>query len=128
MSIGKSDPMATMATTMATMATWPHHDPMAPPLAELTKLESIISGTGEDTLVSSAIRKLLLYKKREIKESLKRLEKRLAEFEKSYKLSSEKFELKYHKGQMGDAADFIQWHATFDMQRKIKVYTSVSSS
>jgi len=93
---------------------------MAKTLAELTKLESIISGIGEDMLVSSTIRKLLFYKKKEIKDSLKRLGKRLAEFEKLYKISSEKFELKYHKGQMGDATDFMQWHATFDMQKKIK--------
>lgn len=91
---------------------------MTKTLAELAKLESIISETGEDIFVSSTIRKRLFYKKREIKESLKRLEKRLAELKKLYKISSEKFELKYFKGQMGDAADFIQWHATFDMQKK----------
>ncbi len=93
---------------------------MAKTLAELSKLENIIKGLGEDTLVSSAIKKLLNYKKKELKESLKRLDRRLNEFEKSYKMPSKTFETKYLKGQMGDATDFIQWHATLDMQKKIK--------
>ena len=93
---------------------------MAKTLVELNKLENIIKGVGEDTLVSSAIKKLLSYKKKELKESLKKLDKRLSEFEKSYKISSKAFKTKYLKGQMGDATDFIQWHATLDMQKKIK--------
>lgn len=89
-------------------------------LAELNKLESIIRGLGEDTLVSSAVKKLLCYKKRELKDSLKRLDERLNKFEKSHKISSKAFESRYLKGQMGDATDFIQWHATLDMHKKIK--------
>ena len=93
---------------------------MGKTLIELNKLEHIIKGLGEDTLVSSAIEKLLIYKKKELKESLKRLDKRINEFEKSFKISSKTFEMKYLKGQMGDATNFMQWHATLDMQKKIK--------
>ncbi len=93
---------------------------MAKTLTELNKLENIIRASGQDELVSSTVKKLLSYKKKELKESLKRLDERLNEFEKLYKISSKAFESRYLKGQMGDATDFIQWHATLDMQKKIK--------
>lgn len=93
---------------------------MAKTLTELNKLENIIKGSGEDELVFSTVKKLLCYKKKELKESLKRLDERLNRSEKLYKISSKVFESRYLKDQMGDATDFIQWHATIDMQKKIK--------
>lgn len=93
---------------------------MSNALVDINKLAGIVKTIGEDEVVSFTVKKLIGYKRKDMAASLKRLHDRLKGFEKEYKMSSHVFEKRYAQGKMGDDMDFIQWHSTFDMYRKIK--------
>jgi hypothetical protein len=48
-----------------------------------------------------------------------RLEHQLAEFEKQYAMQTPVFCARFERGEMGDAADFVEWSATDEMVRNL---------
>ncbi len=43
----------------------------------------------------------------------------LQSFETHYKMSSDDFFHRFHKGELGDDADFFEWSATYDMYQSV---------
>ncbi|MBI5875932.1 MAG: hypothetical protein HZB81_08865 [Deltaproteobacteria bacterium] len=89
-------------------------------LVDINKLAGIVKTTGEDKVVSSTVKKLIDYKRKEMEAGLERIKKRLKKFEHQYSMTSKGFEKRYIQGELGDDMDFIQWHSTLDMYGKIK--------
>jgi hypothetical protein len=54
-----------------------------------------------------------------------RLEQQLADFEHRYSLSSEEFYEKFERGELGDAMDFIEWSATYEMAANLRHQLSI---
>lgn len=48
-----------------------------------------------------------------------KLEQQLAEFERQYCLDSATFYERFERGEMGDATDFIEWAATYEMVKEL---------
>jgi len=49
-----------------------------------------------------------------------RLEQQLAEFERRYSISSKEFHEKFERGELGDAMDFVEWSATYEMAANLR--------
>ncbi len=49
-----------------------------------------------------------------------RLEQQLADFEKQYTMKSVDFYKQFEHGDLGDAADFVEWSATFEMLENLR--------
>ena len=55
-----------------------------------------------------------------ISQQLAEMQAELAAFEKCYGLSSNEFFDKYQRGEVGDALDFFEWSATWQMYNHLK--------
>ena len=85
-------------------------------LNKIKKLEQlIVSSNTTDNVIDITIDKILKREKTKLKNQIHNLNTQLKEFEKKYNLGSEKFEIDYKNGKLGDNIDFIEWSATIDM-------------
>lgn len=48
-----------------------------------------------------------------------RLKQQLADFEKQYAMESVDFYEQFEHGDLGDAADFVEWSATYEMLKNL---------
>ncbi len=88
-------------------------------LEKVRKLERYVS-TGNaavDPVLDLVMNKLMAREKDRMRALQSRLENDLLLFEKNYAISSEAFFQRYEKGEMGDAMDFVEWSATWEMLR-----------
>lgn len=49
-----------------------------------------------------------------------RLEQQLGEFEKKYAMKTPDFYARFERGELGDATDFVEWSATFEMLENLR--------
>jgi len=56
-----------------------------------------------------------------------RLQTQLAEFERQYKLASDEFYARFERGELGDATDFVEWSATYEMIHNLEDRLAVLS-
>ena len=90
-------------------------------LATLKKLKCLEAyvATDDDTLADSvldkSLTKLLLREQMRMQHVIRRLREDLEQFEERHQLVSQDFYERYHRGEMGDAMDFIEWAATVEM-------------
>jgi len=56
-----------------------------------------------------------------------RLERQLAGFERRYNLVSEEFYARFEQGELGDAVDFVEWSATYEMLQNLEDRLAVLS-
>ena len=54
-----------------------------------------------------------------------RLEQQLADFERRYSLNSEEFYERFEQGELGDAMDFVEWSATYEMAANLRRRLSI---
>ncbi len=92
-------------------------------LEKVKRLEQYIAvGNGSnDPVIEMVINKLMTREKERMFELQSRLENELKHFEKSYALASDDFYRRYEKGEMGDAMDFVEWSATWEMLANTKM-------
>ena len=103
---------------------------MSAVLSKIRKLEEYISLTGEsaqDKVWEQALDKLLAREVTRLIEQKTRLQTQLAEFERQCDLASDEFCIRFERGELGDATDFVEWSATYEMLQNLEGQLAVLS-
>ncbi len=85
--------------------------------SKLQTLEAIYQKGYESDMANRVLDKLIQLEIDNARCDLAELKASLKSFETRYKMSSENFFDRFHKGELGDEADFFEWSATYDMHR-----------
>jgi hypothetical protein len=96
---------------------------MSAVLSKIKRLEEYVSLTGEsaqDRVWEQALDKLLAREVTLLTEQKTRLQTQLAEFERQYNLASDEFYIRFERGELGDATDFVEWSATYEMIQNLE--------
>lgn len=86
-------------------------------LSKLQMLEAIYRKGDASDMVNRVLDKLIQLERDNARRDVAALKALLASFESRYNMSSGDFHLRFHKGELGDDADFFEWSATCDMHR-----------
>lgn len=84
-------------------------------LSKVKNLEKFIEKHGEDPFISQSILKMLDYKIANYAAEMKRLDKEMKTFERTYGMKSSVFFKKFSEGKLGDNMDFIEWSSLYRM-------------
>lgn len=93
---------------------------MVATLDKIRNLERIYSSGYGDDFMDRALDKLLAQQRAEDEASSRILLVDLAELEQKYNMKSDEFIRRYRKGEMGDAADFVEWNALYRMYTRVQ--------
>lgn len=89
-------------------------------LSKLNAIEILYRRGYQSEVIDRAMDKLIAMERHRAQEELNDLERRLQEFEARYLLSSEDFKARFQQGDLGDAADFFEWSAFYDMRQAVR--------
>jgi len=101
---------------------------MSTVLSKVKRLEEYMASTNAsslDKVLELTIDKLLDRETSRLITQKARLEQQLADFERRYSLSSEEFYEKFERGELGDAMDFVEWSATYEMATNLRCQLSI---
>ena len=88
-------------------------------LLRVRSLEKFIQKHGEDAFISQTISKMLAYKVQKYKEQIKRLDKVLRKFERTYEKESAVFFQEFVEGSLGDEMDFVEWSSLYQIRNSL---------
>ena len=86
----------------------------------------LVNGNADETL-DTVLDKLLERKRAELARYRDEMRAELDAFEKRYNLTSTEFSEKFEEGELGDATDFFDWSATWQMYNDTRRYLRVLS-
>lgn len=89
-------------------------------ISKLNAIEILYRRGYQSEVIDRTMDKLIALERHRAQQELSEVEKRLQEFEARYHLSSEDFQARFQKGEMGDAADFFEWNAFYDMRQAVR--------
>ena len=101
---------------------------MSTTLSKVRKLEEYMASTEAsslDRVLVLTIDKLLDRETSRLISQKARLEQQLAGFEQRYSLNSEEFYERFEQGELGDAMDFVEWSATYEMTANLRRRLSI---
>ena len=81
--------------------------------------------SSSDQTIDVVLDKLLEQKRVELSEQRDEMQAELAAFEQQYQMSSPDFFSRFQRGELGDATDFFEWSATWQMYRSTLQYLNV---
>lgn len=96
---------------------------MATPASTLDKLrilESFYREGYQSDVVDRALDKIIALESARTRQELTEIQARLEALEREYRMSSEDFYGRFRAGELGDAADFFEWSAFFDMAQALR--------
>ncbi|HOU15128.1 MAG TPA: hypothetical protein PKZ84_18620 [Anaerolineae bacterium] len=93
---------------------------MSTPLATVRNLERLYTRGFRDRVTDSALLKVAMSQIARDETVLRDLERDLADLEQQYQMSSEVFYQRWQAGQLGDAADFMDWNALYQMACQVR--------
>ena len=93
---------------------------MTTPLATLRNLEPLYTQGFRDQVTDSALLKVAMSQVARDESALRDIERDLAELEQQYQMSSEVFYRRWQAGELGDAADFMDWNALYQMACQVR--------
>lgn len=90
---------------------------------EITKelihgIEKIFEKGLQDTYLARSLGKIVEYEREKTAANIQVSKEDLSRFESKYKLSSEKFNESFAKGELGDKEDYFEWSALFQMYKR----------
>jgi len=88
-------------------------------LLKIKNLEKFIEKHGEDASISQTISKMLAYKVQRYDKEIKRLNRELRNFERTYKKESPVFFEKFKEGRLGDEMDFVEWSSLYQIRNRL---------
>ena len=88
-------------------------------LEKVKTLEKLAELGAEDRLIDQALSKLLRYAEAKERKELEGIAAKLRSLEEQFRMDSELFYEKFHKGELGDEEEFFRWDALIEMQRRI---------
>ena len=89
-------------------------------ITKLHVLETIYQRGYENVLVDRTLDKILDLEREQAQRDIKALQEQLALFETRYHLSSNEFYQQFHQGKLGDAEDYFEWSACYDMYDAVR--------
>ena len=101
---------------------------MSTVLSKVKRLEEYMASTNAsslDRVLVLSIDKLLDRETSRLISQRARLEQQLSDFEQRYSLNSEEFYEKFERGELGDAMDFVEWSATYEMTANLRRQLSI---
>ncbi len=101
---------------------------MSTVLSKVRRLEKYMVSTDAsslDRVLVLSIDKLLDRETSRLISQKARLEQQLSDFERRYSFSSEEFYEKFERGELGDAMDFVEWSATYEMTANLRHRLSI---
>ena len=101
---------------------------MSAVLSKVRRLEKYMASTNAsslDRVLVLSIDKLLDRETSRLISQKARLEQQLTEFERRYSFNSEEFYEKFERGELGDAMDFVEWSATYEMTANLRRRLSI---
>lgn len=86
-------------------------------LEKMKRLERYVAASDVrvDRVLEQTIDKLLERETARLLEIKSRLEQQLREFEQQYAMPTSTFYARFERGELGDATDFVEWSATYEM-------------
>lgn len=88
--------------------------------AKLQTLEKLCEAGYADEVLAQSLEKLLAYQRAQLQTRLQELEQDLRELETRYGLATAVFLERYQRGDMGDSADAVEWHALASMHAQLR--------
>ncbi len=88
-------------------------------LLRVKSLEKFIQKHGEDAFISQTISKMLAYKVQKYEEQIKKLDKALRKFERTYEKESAVFFQEFVEGSLGDEMDFVEWSSLYQIRNSL---------
>lgn len=79
----------------------------------LEKIEAM-EKVGAGDLADQALRKLIHLQLQKYEKQMEKMQKELEPFEKQYGMSSEECHRRFETGELGDAADMVEWMGLYD--------------
>lgn len=89
-------------------------------LEKLEVLSRLVQQGKMDPLIDRTLDKLLAHKRAEVEAQYWRIQTDVKAFEKQYGMDSVTFVERYREGALGDDADFIEWHALWNMLQELE--------
>ncbi len=91
-------------------------------LKKLQILEALCRSGYQSDVIQRTIDKLIALEQARVRNELSDLTAHLEAFEERYKMSSEEFYRRYEDGELGDAADFMEWSSFCDMAQSARAH------
>ena len=89
-------------------------------LEKLQILEVLCRSGYQSDVIQRTIDKLIALEQDRVRNELSNLTAHLETFQDRYKMSSDEFYRRYEDGELGDAADFMEWSSFYDMAQSIQ--------
>jgi len=89
-------------------------------LEKLQILESLCRSGYQSEVIQRTIDKLIALEQDRVRRELSKIWARLRAFEAQYEMSSDDFYKRYEQGELGDAADFMEWSSFYDMAQSVQ--------
>ena len=89
-------------------------------LDKLQILESLYRQGYQSDVIDRALDKIIALERAQTQGEMEELQARLESFEHDYHMSSADFSRRFHAGELGDAADFFEWSAFYDMVQALR--------
>lgn len=88
-------------------------------LTKIKRFEHLFQHGHKSMLIDSTLSKLAEMELAELRRNLHDLNLRIGQLEREYTMSSQEFSERFDSGDLGDAADFVEWFAYADMRAKV---------
>jgi hypothetical protein len=89
-------------------------------LNKLQLLETLYRHGYRSEFVDRTLDKVIALERAEAHQELMDLEARLGVFEQQYQMASADFYERFHRGELGDDADFFEWSALYEMAEALR--------
>jgi hypothetical protein len=89
-------------------------------LGKLHHLETLYRQGYRSDVVDQSLDKFMAVERATAQRELAHLEQRLKSFEVQYQMSSDDFYLRFRAGELGDAADFVEWSVFYEMRKSVQ--------
>jgi hypothetical protein len=89
-------------------------------LNKLQYLETLYRRGYQSDVIDQSLDKIIALEQATLQRQLADLQQRLQAFETHYQMSSEDFYRRFRAGELGDAADFVEWSVFYEMWASVR--------
>jgi len=94
-------------------------------LEQIKNLERLYAEGYEDSFLDRSLRKIIAHQLARDRADLASLENDIAALEMRYEMDSDAFVKRYRNGELGDAADFVEWNASYKMVVRLRARLNI---
>ncbi len=97
-------------------------------LSRLQYLETLYRHGYRSDVVDRSVDKIIALERAAAQRDVADLQQRLQAFEQQYEMSSQSFYQRFRAGELGDAVDFVEWSAFYEMHEAVRDRLDVLSA